>query len=35
MYKTAVYILVNGGIRYTSKTTNIKKGDITQQHIDA
>jgi len=34
MYKTAVYTLVNGVTIYTSKTANIKKGDIAQQYID-
>jgi len=35
MYKTAVYTNVNGDkVSYTSKTAKIKKGDITQQHID-
>jgi len=34
MYKTAVYTNVNGDIvSYTAKTTKIKKGDITRQHI--
>jgi len=33
--KTAVYTNVNGyAVSYTSKTAKIKKGDITQQHID-
>jgi len=36
MYKTSVYILVNGNIfkTSTSKTAKITKDNIIQQHID-
>ena len=33
MYKTAVYMLVNGAITHP-KTANIKKCEIAQQYID-